>query len=396
MAGVERALRATRGRYRDEVLTSLIALKAMTSETTGAVIAAPTTSLPEDIGGVRNWDYRYCWLRDSVLALEALLAAGYTDEALGLPRLPAARRRPGTRAKIQIMYGIGGERRLTEFELAELPGYEGSKPVRVGNAASEQFQLDVYGEVIGVAYLGAELLGSVEAQALAALAHAHRIRRDDLARARRRHLGVARAAAPLHLLQGHGVGGVRPCRAAGRAVRARRAPGALEAGARRDPPRGLRAGLRPRAAHLHPVLRIPGARRERAEHPARRASCPGPTNASPERSTRSRASSAATASSRATRPPRPTTGCPATRDSSWPARSGSSARSRSTAASTRRARCSSGCSAWPTISACSPRSTTSRAARQVGNFPQAFSHLTLIGAAYAIMRAEADATQAQE
>ena len=149
------------GPYRDEVLVSLMALKAMTSETTGAVIAAPTTSLPEDVGGVRNWDYRYCWLRDSVLALEALLLGGYTDEALGF-RDFMARAGTGDPAKIQIMYGIGGERRLTEFELDQLPGYEGSKPVRVGNAASEQFQLDVYGEVIGVAYRAGELLGSLE------------------------------------------------------------------------------------------------------------------------------------------------------------------------------------------------------------------------------------------
>jgi GH15 family glucan-1,4-alpha-glucosidase len=149
------------GAYRDEVLISLIALKAMTSETTGAVIAAPTTSLPEDIGGVRNWDYRYCWLRDSVLALEALLVAGYTDEALAF-RDFLVRVGTGDPSKIQIMYGIGGERRLTEFELEELPGYEASRPVRVGNAASEQFQLDVYGEVAAVMFLGAEALGRIE------------------------------------------------------------------------------------------------------------------------------------------------------------------------------------------------------------------------------------------
>jgi GH15 family glucan-1,4-alpha-glucosidase len=149
------------GPYRDEVLTSLIALKAMTSETTGAVIAAPTTSLPEEIGGERNWDYRYCWLRDSVLALEALLAAGYTDEALAF-RDFMLRVGTGDPTTIQIMYGIGGERRLTEFELPELPGYEGSRPVRIGNAASEQFQLDVYGEVAAVMFIGAELLGRIE------------------------------------------------------------------------------------------------------------------------------------------------------------------------------------------------------------------------------------------
>jgi GH15 family glucan-1,4-alpha-glucosidase len=125
------------------------------------VIAAPTTSLPEDIGGVRNWDYRYCWLRDSVLALEALLDAGYTDEALAF-RDFLVRVGTGDPRAIQIMYGIRGERRLTEFELPQLPGYEGSTPVRVGNAASEQFQLDVYGEVAAVMFIGAERLGRIE------------------------------------------------------------------------------------------------------------------------------------------------------------------------------------------------------------------------------------------
>ncbi|MGZ8702732.1 MAG: glycoside hydrolase family 15 protein [Gaiellaceae bacterium] len=149
------------GAYPEQVLTSLIVLKAMTSETTGAVIAAPTTSLPEDIGGVRNWDYRYCWLRDSVLALEALLDAGYTDEALAF-RDFLLRVGTGDPQAIQIMYGIRGERRLTEFELPQLPGYEGSRPVRVGNAASEQFQLDVYGEVAAVMFTGAERLGRME------------------------------------------------------------------------------------------------------------------------------------------------------------------------------------------------------------------------------------------
>ncbi len=149
------------GPYRDEVLTSLIALKAMTYETTGALIAAPTTSLPEDIGGERNWDYRFCWLRDSVLTLEALLATGYTEEALGF-RDYLVRVGTGDPTNIQIMYAIDGGRRLTEFELKGLPGYEGSSPVRVGNAASEQFQLDVYGEVLAVAFLGTTVIGRIE------------------------------------------------------------------------------------------------------------------------------------------------------------------------------------------------------------------------------------------
>jgi GH15 family glucan-1,4-alpha-glucosidase len=151
------------GANRDAVVTSLIALKAMTDESTGALIAAPTTSLPEDIGGIRNWDYRYCWLRDSVLTLEALLTGGYTDEALAF-RDFIARVATGDPSKVQIMYGVGGERRLPEFELTELPGYEGSQPVRVGNAASEQFQLDVYGEVMAAAVAAAEQLGRIESR----------------------------------------------------------------------------------------------------------------------------------------------------------------------------------------------------------------------------------------
>ena len=169
------------GAYREEVLRSLIVLKAMTSETTGALIAAPTTSLPEDIGGIRNWDYRYCWLRDSVLALEALLAADYTDEVVAF-RDFLLRVSTGDPSTLQIMYGVGGERRLSEFELPHLPGYEGSQPVRVGNAASEQFQLDVYGEVAGVMFIGTELLGRIEPHLwprwLAAIEHVETIWRE--------------------------------------------------------------------------------------------------------------------------------------------------------------------------------------------------------------------------
>ncbi len=133
---------------RDAVLRSLITLKALTFAQTGGIVAAPTTSLPEWIGSVRNWDYRFCWLRDSVLALDALMAAGFHDEAIAW-RNWLLRAASGDPAKLQIMYGLGGERHLDEWELDWLPGYEGSAPVRVGNAASGQFQLDVYGEVLG-------------------------------------------------------------------------------------------------------------------------------------------------------------------------------------------------------------------------------------------------------
>src|SRR5215510_636307 len=146
------------GEQRDLVMRSLIALKAMTYAPTGGIVAAPTTSLPEWIGSVRNWDYRYCWLRDSVLALTALAAGGYRDEAIQW-RDWLLRAAAGDPEQLQIMYGPGGERRLSEYELKWLPGYEGSTPVRVGNAASEQFQLDVYGEVLTSLSLMREAVG---------------------------------------------------------------------------------------------------------------------------------------------------------------------------------------------------------------------------------------------
>jgi GH15 family glucan-1,4-alpha-glucosidase len=135
------------GKYREAVIRSLITLKALTYQPTGGIVAAATTSLPEDIGGVRNWDYRYCWLRDATITLEALLRTGYTDEALAW-RMWLSRAIAGDAADVQIMYGVAGERRLAEWEAGWLPGYEGSAPVRIGNAAAGQLQLDVYGEVI--------------------------------------------------------------------------------------------------------------------------------------------------------------------------------------------------------------------------------------------------------
>jgi GH15 family glucan-1,4-alpha-glucosidase len=129
------------------VQRSLITLKALTYGPTGGIVAAPTTSLPEQLGGVRNWDYRYCWLRDAALTLLALLEWGYVDEA-GDWRDWLVRAIAGRPRDMQILYGPAGERRLTELELDWLPGYEDSRPVRIGNAASEQLQLDVYGEVM--------------------------------------------------------------------------------------------------------------------------------------------------------------------------------------------------------------------------------------------------------
>ncbi len=139
------------GDYHEEIHQSLLVLRALTYAPTGGIVAAPTTSLPEHIGGVRNWDYRYCWLRDAAMTLVAMLNAGYLSEALAW-RHWLLRAVAGDPADIQILYGIAGERRITEWSVEWLPGYERSSPVRVGNAASAQLQLDVYGTVVDALY----------------------------------------------------------------------------------------------------------------------------------------------------------------------------------------------------------------------------------------------------
>jgi alpha,alpha-trehalase len=149
------------GPYREQVLRSALVLKALTNAPTGAIVAAATTSLPEEIGGLRNWDYRFSWLRDSALTLNALFAIGSADEAhayMGWLRRTTA----GRARALQIMYGVGGERLLPEVELDHLEGYRGSRPVRIGNAAASQFQLDVFGELLDTAWLYRQYGGEID------------------------------------------------------------------------------------------------------------------------------------------------------------------------------------------------------------------------------------------
>jgi GH15 family glucan-1,4-alpha-glucosidase len=137
----------------DAIRRSLLTLKALSHHETGGIVAAGTTSLPEKIGGSRNWDYRFCWLRDATLTLYALIGAGFVDEAR-MWRQWLLRAVAGSPEDLQIMYGVAGERRLVEYQVPWLPGYEGSAPVRIGNAAAGQIQLDVYGEVLDALYVG--------------------------------------------------------------------------------------------------------------------------------------------------------------------------------------------------------------------------------------------------
>ena len=363
------------------VARSLMVLKALTYAPTGGIVAAPTTSLPEWIGSVRNWDYRYCWLRDATLTLLALLNAGHADEAAHWRRW-LLRAVAGDPADLQIMYGVAGERRLSEFELPWLSGYEGSAPVRVGNAASEQLQIDVYGEVMDALYQARMHGLPVERARMGAAEGPARVSRGGVAEAGRGHLGDPRRAAALRALEGDGVGGVRPRRPHRRDAGARRPRRPLARAARRDPRRGVRPGLRREARVVHAVVRLAGAGREPARAAARR--LPARLGPAHPRHGRGGRAGAGAGRSRPALPQRApaSTACRPARACSCRARSGSSTASSCSAATTTRTSCSGGCSRWRTTSGCCRRSTTRRRGRLLGNFPQAFTHLALVNSVF--------------
>ena len=347
--------------WRTYLQRSALTLKGLTYAPTGAIVAAATTSLPETPQGERNWDYRYTWIRDATFALWGMYTLGFDWEANDFFYFVAdcAEQAKG---QLQIMYGIDGRADLTEETLDHLTGYEGARPVRIGNGAFDQDQHDVWGAVLDSIYLHTKSRDSLPERLWPILDAAGRGGAEELEGARPRHLGGPRRAEALHVVQAHVLGRAGPRRAAGRAARGLGPGRGVAEGRGRDPRRHLRERPR-RARRLHPALRHGRARRLRAAdaagalpaadgraHPRDRAG-------DRRRADRGRPGRCATA------PRRPTTASTARRARSRSARSGSSRRCARSARSSARGSCASGC--CPTRRASGStrrRSTRARAA----------------------------------
>jgi hypothetical protein len=224
------------GRHAQAVRRSSLVLQGLTYGPTGAVVAAATTSLPETMGGGLNFDYRYAWLRDLSLTIRSLWIAACPDEANRfLAWISQAAGQIGSHERVQIMYGVEGERHLAEHELDHLAGFRGSRPVRVGNAAWDQEQLDVLGEVLDAAHQLRDQLGDLKAPTRSLLVAPRRPRRLDVAIPGRRDVGGAGRAPPVRLLESHVLGGARSRDLARAPARRRRPRRRVERPARRGP-----------------------------------------------------------------------------------------------------------------------------------------------------------------
>ena len=376
------------GEHRDLVMRSLITLKALTYAPTGGIVAAPTTSLPEKLGGARNWDYRFCWLRDATFTLLALMNSGYTEEASAWHNW-LLRAVAGSPANMQIMYGIMGQRRLLEWEAGWLPGYEGAQPVRVGNAAHAQLQLDVYGELIDAfhqsrvakleARRGTAGRWNARCWSISPRSGTSPITASGSAAATAKHYVLSKVMTWVAFDRG-----IKSAEKFGF-----KAP--LEkwrALARRHPSRRLRKGLRSRAE-----LRSSNPTARNCSMPA---SCCCRRSASCRRTDPRMRGTLAAIEQHLMRdgfvlrhdPREVATKRSRSRARSSPARSGLPTPMCWRASSTRRRRCSTAWSRSPTISACWPRNTIPARSRQTGNFPQALTHIALINTAHNLSAAK--------